>query len=137
MKQKSAIRLALAFLVMLCAQGCGTLSTVIRDDSPGPLPEFNAPQRHGGVTFDVVNLKNVAQEIKSGEGMNDFGYPDPSLDYSLDILRMPFLLADIPPSFLADTLLMPWDAPPTTNASPILRYNLRYLSSFYLNPAHE
>jgi hypothetical protein len=136
MNPKPAIRIALASLTLFFTQGCGTFVTVIRNDSTGPLPEFNAPQRYGGVNFDVVNLKTVAQEIKSGEGMNDFGDPDPSSDYSLDILRTPILLADIPPSFLADTLLIPWDAPPSTNVPPVLEDNVRYLNAVH-NTVYE
>jgi len=127
-----------------CVPGCGTISTAIVGDATDPLPQFKAPSPYSGVRFDAGRLKkavehatgpyaitrSAAQAYGVSPTTAGLGVLKPqggSGDDEFEDLCAPLFLADLPGSFLADTLLIPLDAPRMTaaNAVPGLDVNHR------------
>jgi uncharacterized protein YceK len=83
---------------LMLTQGCGTLSTHGNPEKP------DAPRVYRGTQHDANLLRRAIAPRETDEAHED------TEQRALILAGSPFLFADLALSFVADTLLLPYDA---------------------------
>lgn len=94
-KPKTTIHISLIFLLLLLQTGCvGTLMGMTMGEEISILPNPPDNKIYVGVRFDTANIGNIV-----------------SGDSNINPLALPLLILDLPISFAADTVLLPYTIP--------------------------
>ena len=103
---RQIIKVMIGALVMVGLQGCGTLASRLPPPKDRPLPTTSIGH-YRGVRWDI-------ELLDTGVGRTDPG------GENLESGFLPFYLADLPLSGIADTVLLPFERVrnPVTNAPP-------------------
>lgn len=101
--------LALAVIATVCAE-CG-LAT-LRDVTAAFRFDYPSVQKvYGGVRMDCRELGDCRRHMRMGGSSQGFSPIPPQLFALGGMIRLPFVILDLPMSFVADTLVLPYTIP--------------------------